>query len=96
MNGVKVTNLSENELEEICREIGDSFYDYDYGRKKDRTIEYGFRKILGSRESMYQHMKACFLAGYESGCIYSTRTGERAIFSLPIKGRNCHFGVPSG
>ena len=91
MNGVKVTNLSENELEEICREIGDSFYDYDYGRKKDRTIEYGFRKILGSRESMYQHMKACFLAGYESGCIYSTSDrGEGYIF-ITYKGQELSF-----
>ena len=34
MNGIKVTNLSENEIEQICREIGDSFYDHAYGRKR--------------------------------------------------------------
>ena len=40
MNRIKVTNLSENEIEQICREIGDSFYDHAYGRKKDGTTEY--------------------------------------------------------
>ena len=62
MNGIKVTNLSENEIEQICREIGDSFYDHAYGRKKDGTTEYGLRKLLDSREKMYQHMTACFRA----------------------------------
>lgn len=61
MNGVKVTNLSENELEQICMEIGDAFYDHAYGRKKDGASEYGLKKILGSREIMYRHMKACLL-----------------------------------
>ena len=91
MNGIKVTNLSENEIEQICREIGDSFYDHAYGRKKDGTTEYGRRKLLDSREKMYQHMKACFLAGYESGCLYSTsRRGEGYIL-VTCKGQDLSF-----
>ena len=91
MNGIKVTNLSENEIEQICREIGDSFYDHAYGRKKDGTVEYGLRKLLDSREKMYQHMKACFLAGYESGCLYSTsRRGEGYIL-VTCKGQDLSF-----
>lgn len=91
MNGIKVTNLSENEIEQICREIGDSFYDHAYGRKKDGTTEYGLRKLLDSREKMYQHMKACFLAGYESGCLYSTsRRGEGYIL-VTCKGQDLSF-----
>lgn len=27
MTGIKVTNLSEIEIERICREIGDSFFE---------------------------------------------------------------------
>ena len=91
MNGIKVTNLSENEIEQICREMGDSFYDHAYGRKKDGTTEYGLRKLLDSREKMYQHMKACFLAGYESGCLYSTsRRGEGYIL-VTCKGQDLSF-----
>ena len=91
MNGIKVTNLSENEIEQICREIGDSFYDHEYGRKKDGTVEYGLRKLLDSREKMYQHMKACFLAGYESGCLYSTSSRGEGYILVTCKGQDLSF-----
>lgn len=91
MNGIKVTNLSENEIEQICREIGDSFYDHAYGRKKDGTTEYGLRKLLDSREKMYQHMKACFLAGYESGCLYSTSSRGEGYILVTCKGQDLTF-----
>lgn len=91
MNGIKVTNLSENEIEQICREIGDSFYDHVYGRKKDGTTEYGLRKLLDSREKMYQHMKACFLAGYESGCLYSTSSRGEGYILVTCKGQDLSF-----
>lgn len=40
---------------------------------------------------MYQHMKACFLAGYESGCLYSTsRRGEGYIL-VTCKGQDLSF-----
>ena len=91
MNGIKVTNLSENEIEQICREIGDSFYDHSYGRKKDGTTEYGLRKLLDSREKMYQHMKACFLAGYESGCLYSTSSRGEGYILVTCKGQDLSF-----
>lgn len=91
MNGIKVTNLSENEIEQICREIGDSFYNHAYGRKKDGTTEYGLRKLLDSREKMYQHMKACFLAGYESGCLYSTSSRGEGYILVTCKGQDLSF-----
>ena len=91
MNGIKVTNLSENEIEQICGEIGDSFYDHAYGRKKDGTTEYGLRKLLDSREKMYQHMKACFLAGYESGCLYSTSSRGEGYILVTCKGQDLSF-----
>lgn len=91
MNGIKVTNLSENEIEQICRGIGDSFYDHAYGRKKDGTTEYGLRKLLDSREKMYQHMKACFLAGYESGCLYSTSSRGEGYILVTCKGQDLSF-----
>lgn len=91
MNGIKVTNLSENEIEQICREIGDSFYDHAYGRKKDGTTEYGLRKLLDSREKMYQHMKACFLAEYESGCLYSTSSRGEGYILVTCKGQDLSF-----
>lgn len=72
MTGVKVTNLSEEELDRICREIGDSFFDHEYGVRKDGMNEYGLKRLVNTREMMYKYMKACFVAGYETGCLYST------------------------
>ena len=72
MTGVKVTNLSEEELDRICREIGDSFFDHEYGVRKDKVNEYGLKKLVNTREMMYKYMKASFVAGYESVCMYST------------------------
>lgn len=88
MTGIKVTNLSEDELERICREIGDSFFDHDYGVKKDGTPEYGLKKLINSREMMYRHMRACFVAGYESGCLYSTSERGEGYIIVTYKGHD--------
>lgn len=88
MTGMKVTNLSGEEIERICREIGDSFFDHDYGVKNDGTQEYGLKKLLNSREMMYQHMKACFVAGYESGCLYSISERGEGYIIVTYKGHD--------
>lgn len=88
MTGVKVTDLSEKEIERICREIGDSFYDYHYGVRKDGTSEYGLKKLINDREMMYRHMKACFVAGYESGCLYSTSERGEGYIIVTYKGHD--------
>lgn len=88
MTGIKVTSLSEEEIDCICRKIGDSFFDHDYGRKKDGTPEYGLKKLIGSREMMYRHMKACFVAGYESGCLYTTSERGEGYIIVTYKGHD--------
>ena len=91
MTGIKVTDLSEEEIERICREIGDSFYDHKCGVKKDGTTEYGMRNLINSREKMYRHMKACFVAGYESGCLYSTSERGEGYIIVTYKGHDISF-----
>lgn len=86
--GVKVTNLSEEEIDRICREIGDSFFDHDYGVKRDGTPEYGLKKLINDREKMYRHMKACFVAGYKSGCLYSTSERGEGYIIVTYKGHD--------
>lgn len=88
MTGVKVTHLTEEEIEQICRKIGDSFFDYDYGVKKDGTAEYGLKKLIKSREMMYGHMKACFVAAYENGFLYSTSERGEGYMIVTYKGHD--------
>lgn len=88
MTGIKVTNLSEQEIERICREIGDSFFDHNYGVKKDGTPEYGLKKLICTREMMRNHMKACFVAAYESGCLYSTSERGEGYIIVTYKGND--------
>ena len=64
---VQVKNLSTEQIDEIARAIGDSFYDHDYGEK-----EKGLCKLIDDREMMFRYMKAIFVAGMKSGTLYST------------------------
>lgn len=83
MTGIKVTNLSEDQIEQISRAIGDSFFDYEYAGQ-----EYGLKKMIPDREMMYRHMKACFLAGYKSGCLYATSERGEGYIIVTHKGHN--------
>lgn len=67
MLAVQVKNLSEQQIDEISREIGDAFYDHDYGGK-----ERGIAKLIADREMMHRYMRAIFKAGVKSGTIYTT------------------------
>lgn len=64
---VQVKNLSDELIDTICRAIGDSFFDHDYGEK-----EKGLRKFIPDREVMFRYMKAIFGAGLKSGTVYAT------------------------
>lgn len=64
---VQVKNLEAEQLDEIAGEIGDSFYDHDYGER-----EKGLRKLIDDREMMFQYMKAVIAAAMKSGMLYST------------------------
>ena len=80
---VQVKNLSTEQIDEIARAIGDSFYDHDYGEK-----EKGLCKLIDDREMMFRYMKAIFVAGMKSGTLYSTSERAGVISCCPaLSGR---------
>lgn len=76
---VQVKKLSEAQIDNICRAIGDSFFDHDYGDK-----EKGIAKYITDREMMFRYMRAIFIAGIKSGTVYST--SERGEGYLILSG----------
>lgn len=74
---VQVKNLSKEQIDIICREIGDAFYDHDYGSR-----EKGLRKYISDREKMFRYMRAIFVAGLRSGMVYSTSERGEAYVML--------------
>lgn len=72
MKGIKVKNLSEERIKTIGYEIGDSYFDHQYGIGPEGKKEYGLAKLIPTREVMREYMVAIVRAGYESGCLYST------------------------
>lgn len=79
---VKVKNLSEEQLDEIGRAIGDSFFEHDYG---DR--ETGLVKYITDRETMFRYMRAIFVAGVKCGTVYTT--SERGEGYIMLAGSKC-------
>lgn len=85
---VQVKNLTEEQIDTICRGIGDSFYDHDYG---DR--EKGIAKYIDDREMMFRYMRAIFVAGVKSGTVYSTsERGEGFIMLSGSKWEKTKLG----
>ena len=85
---VQVKNLSTEEIDKICRAIGDSFYDHDYGER-----EKGLRKFIDNREMMFQYMKAIFVAGVKNGTVYTTsERGEGYIMLCGTKWEKMKLG----
>lgn len=79
---IQVKDLTKEQIDEICREIGDSFYDHDYGAR-----EKGITKFIEDREMMFRYMRACFVASLKSGTVYST--GERGEGYIVLSGTKC-------
>ncbi|MCM1508064.1 MAG: GNAT family N-acetyltransferase [Ruminococcus flavefaciens] len=69
---MKVENLTKEELNQIGKTIGDSFYEHKYGKTTNSIKEKGLSRLVGSREKMREYMTACLMAGYESGTLYTT------------------------
>lgn len=89
---IQVTNLSEKQIDEIGRAIGDSFFDHDYGEK-----EKGIAKYIADREMMTQYMKVFVVAGMKSGTLYTTsERGEGYILLLGSKWEKMKLGAAIG
>lgn len=86
---IQVKSLSTEQIDKICRAIGDSFYDYDYG---DR--EKGICKFIDDREIMFWYMRAIFVAGVKSGTVYATSEhGEGYIMLSGSKWEKMKIGA---
>ena len=86
---VQVKSLSTEQIDEIARAIGDSFYDHDYGEK-----EKGIAKYITDREIMMQYMKVFVVAGMKSGTLYATsERGEGYILLLGSKWEKMKVGA---
>ena len=89
---VRVKSLSTEEIAEIARAIGDSFYDHNYGEK-----EKGIAKYITEREMMKQYMKVFVVAGMKSGTLYATsERGEGYIMLMGSKWEKMKLGAAIG
>ncbi|MBQ9142071.1 MAG: GNAT family N-acetyltransferase [Lachnospiraceae bacterium] len=89
---VQVKNLSTEQIDEIARAIGDSFYDHDYGER-----EKGIAKYITDREMMTQYMKVFVVAGMKSGTLYATsERGEGYIMLMGSKWEKMKLGAAIG
>ncbi len=86
---VQVKSLSTEQIDEIARAIGDSFYDHDYGEK-----EKGIAKYITDREMMTQYMKVFVVAGMKSGTLYAaSKRGEGYIMLMGSKWEKIKVGA---
>ena len=89
---VQVKSLSTEQIDEIARAIGDSFYDHDYGER-----EKGIAKYITDREMMAQYMKVFVVAGMKSGTLYATsERGEGYIMLMGSKWERMKLGAAIG
>ena len=89
---VQVKSLSTEQIDEIARAIGDSFYDHAYGER-----EKGIAKYITDREMMTQYMKVFVVAGMKSGTLYATsEKGEGYIMLMGSKWEKMKLGAAIG
>ncbi|WP_296563217.1 GNAT family N-acetyltransferase [Ruminococcus sp.] len=86
----KLRGLSEREVEDISRQIADSFYDYRYN-EADR----GLLKYIPDREAMYTYIGAIVRAAYKSGLLYATSDRREGYLILSGEGVGS-IGVADG
>lgn len=97
MLGVRVENLSKDEIDRISREIGDAFFDHKYGKTADGVTERGLCRYITDRQAMHRYIKAIFTAGLKSGLVYSTsERGEGYILITSTKGDTAGPGAMAG
>ena len=85
---IQVKDLSEEEIDKICRTIGNSFYDHKYGER-----EKGLHSMIDDREMMFKYMRAIFICGVKSGTVYTTsQQGEGYIMLACSKWEKLKIG----
>lgn len=79
---IQLKDLTKEQIAEIGRAIGNSFYDHDYGEN-----EKGLAKYIKDREQMIKYMTVFVVAGVKSGTLYAT--GERGEGYVLLMGYKC-------
>ena len=79
---IQLKNLTKEQIAEIGKAIGNSFYDHDYGEK-----EKGIAKYINDREQMIKYMTVFVVAGAKSGTLYAT--SERGEGYILLTGSKC-------
>lgn len=79
---IQLKNISKEQIAEIGRAIGNSFYDHEYGEN-----EKGIAKYINDREQMIKYMTVFVVAGVKSGTLYAT--GERGEGYVLLMGSKC-------
>lgn len=79
----RVRHLSEEMLNRVVSQIGESFWDYPYA-----DGEGGLKALIPSRQAMDEYMKAFVVAGIESGTLYSTDGGEGFVLLTSSDGEH--------
>lgn len=79
----RVRYLSEEALNSLAAQIGESFWEYLYA-----DGEGGLKALIPSRQAMDEYMKAFVIAGMESGTLYSTDSGEGYILLTSSDGEH--------
>lgn len=84
---IKVENLNKEELNNLCKTVGDSFAYYHY-------IDSGANTLFASEQAMSDIFAACALCAYESGTLYATSNNYEGLLSLQYKGHDLKI-IPS-
>lgn len=78
---IKLTGLSDSEVDVIAKQIADAFYDYKYNKK-----DQGLIKFIPNRESMYAYIGGIIRAAYRSGILYTTSEKREGFLVLSGEG----------
>ena len=74
---IKLTGLSDSEVDVIAKQIADAFYDYEYNKE-----DQGIIKFIPNRDSMYTYIGGIISAAYRSGILYTTSEKREGFLVL--------------
>ena len=78
---IKLTDITDEEIDTITKEIADAFYDYEYNKE-----DQGLIKFIPNRDSMYTYIGGIIRAAYRSGILYTTSEKREGFLVLSGEG----------
>ena len=74
---IKLKGLTKEEVNEISRQIANSFFDYTYN-----TEDIGLVQYISTRKNMFVYMNAIVRAAYNAGLLYATSEKHEGYLML--------------